>query len=788
MKGARERVELESEIEVAGQDFRGAFGADVTRVEGREKVTGTARYAFEFPVPEAVYAWPVPSPFVKGRLTLIDPEAALATNGVLTVLWHTNAMRLQSQENPELYLLQEPTIAYRGQFVALVVADTLEAARHAADLVVVEADTRPHDVVLTDRHPGLYRPVKVNPTYQTDTAVGDFDGALATASIRVDETYHTPAEHNNPMEPHASIAWWEGDRLTVYDSTQYPTAVATSLAGLFGIEPDAVRVIAQHIGGGFGSKGGHPRPNVVLAAMAARHVGHPVKVALTRQHQFVNVGYRTPTIQRMRLGADAGGRLVAIGHDAISQSSELMEFAEQTAVITRWMYAGPHRRTTHRLVRLDVPSPAWMRAPGETPGSFALESAIDELAVAGGWDPVELRIRNDAEFEPEDGLRYSSRGLVACLREGAHRFGWAGRDPRPASNRQGDWLLGTGMAASTLPARAMPSTAIARAEPDGYFHVLINAVDIGTGARTALWQVAARELDVGLERVRISIGDSAIGPAMGAGGSLGTASWGWAVVKACRALCDRLRLEGGKVPEGGIEVRVDTANDVKGLQPYARYSFGAQFCQVRVDIDTGEIRVDRLLGVFAAGRIVNPLTARSQLIGAMTMGISMALFEEGAMDSRYGAYVNRDLATYHVAACADVRDVEAYLIEEEDTHLNPLGIKGLGELGIVGAAAAVANAVYHATGVRVRSLPIRLDDLLDRLDRVPPPPGPPPTGYGPPPAYGPDEQVPAGPGYPDGPDPTGYGPPEAGPAGPGPAERISTEPGPAGPGEGESKG
>jgi xanthine dehydrogenase YagR molybdenum-binding subunit len=704
---------------VTREDVRGAaaaVGADPVRLESRDKVTGAARYAYEYPVPEVLYAWPVAAPFTKGRITLVNPDGALAASGVLAVLWHANAYRLQSRQNEELYLLQEPTIAYRGQFIALVVADTIEAARHGADLVVVEADTQPHDAVLTDRHPGLYRPVRVNGGYPPDTAVGDFEAGMAEAAVRVDERYSTPAEHNNPMEPHASIAWWDGDELTVYDSTQYPTAVAQGLADVFGIDRQSVRVLAEHIGGGFGAKGGHPRPAAVLAAMAARHVGHPVKVALTRQHQFANVGYRTPTMQRVRLGADATGRLTAIGHDALSQSSEVLEFAEQTAVLTRWMYAGPHRRTTHRLVRLDVPTPAWMRAPGETPGSFALESALDELAVAGGWDPVELRIRNDAELEPEGGRRYSSRNLVACLREGARLFGWDGWDRRPRSYRDGDWLVGAGMAASSLQARAQPSTAIARAHPDGHFHILVNAVDIGTGARTVLWQIAVDELGAAPERVRISIGDSSIGPAQGAGGSQGTASWGWAVTKACRRLCEQLaRDHGGSVPAAGLEVRVDTTDDLKSLQQYGRYSFGGQFCQVRVDVDTGEVRVDRMLGVFAAGRIVNPRTARSQLIGAMTMGMSMALLEEGVLDSQYGAYVNRDFAEYHIAGCADVREVEAYLMDEEDNHLNPMGAKGVGELGIVGAAAAVANAVYHATGVRVRDLPIRLDKLLGHL-------------------------------------------------------------------------
>jgi xanthine dehydrogenase YagR molybdenum-binding subunit len=688
------------------------IGSGRVRVEGRDKVTGAARYAAEFPVP-AVYGWPVPAPFAKGRLTRVDPRAALSTDGVLAVLWYENAPRLHSRDDPEVYLLQEPAVAYRGQFVALVVATTTEAARHGADLVVVEGDPQPHDTVLTEQHPELYQPDKVNPDYRSDTAVGDFEAGLASAAVRIDATYRTPAYHNNPMEPHASIAWWNGDHLTAYDSNQGSTTVVEALAGLFALHPEAVRVLTEHVGGGFGVKGGNARPSVVLAAMAARHLGRPVKVTLTRAHQFANVGYRTPTIQRMRLGADHDGRLVAIGHDAISQSSTLREFAEQTAVITRWMYAGPHRRTTHRLVRLDMPTPAWMRAPGECPGSFALESAVDELAVAGGWDPVELRIRNDTDLDPEEGIPYSSRNLVACLREGADRFGWVGRDPTPAAHRDGAWLVGTGVASSSYPARARPSTASVRADPDGYFQLRVNATDIGTGARTVMQQIAAHELGVDPDRVLVSIGDSALGPAPGAGGSTGTASWGWAVSKACRELCERIRREhAGAVPAGGVEVQADTGAEIKAQESYARYAFGAQFCQVRVDVDTGEVRVDRLLGVFATGRVINARTARSQLVGGMIMGLSMALLEEGTLDPRYGEYVNHDLASYHVAACADVGDVQAHWVEEDDPHLNPMGAKGLGEIGIVGTAAAVANAVYHATGVRVRELPIRLDNLL----------------------------------------------------------------------------
>ncbi|MET7748999.1 xanthine dehydrogenase family protein molybdopterin-binding subunit [Micromonospora sp. NPDC005367] len=689
----------------------GAVGRAHPRLEGREKVTGTARYAVEYPLDDVTYGWAVPAAAVRGRITRIDPDPALAVPGVLAVLHHGNAPRLATGVEAELHLLQDPTVHYRGQLVALVVAESIEAAREGARHVLIEYDTEPHSTVLTADHPGLYRPEKVNPGYPTDTTDGNFDAAFEAAEVRVDVTYRTPAYHNNPMEPHATTAQWRDGQLLLHDSNQGSTAVQAALAELFEIPRESVRVISEHVGGGFGSKG-YPKAAVVLAALAARQVGRPVRLALTRQQLFGPIGYRTPTIQRVRLGSDADGRIAAICHDAISQTSTLTEFAEQTAVYTRSMYAAPHRRTTHRLVRLDVPTPFWMRAPGECPGAYALESAMDELASACGIDPIELRIRNEPTVDPDQGHPFSSRNLVACLTEGARRFGWADRDPRPGTGREGRWLIGTGVAGSSYPARARASAATATAFPDGVYLVRINATDIGTGARTALWLVAADALGVPPERVDIRIGDSDLPPAGVAGGSMGTASWSWAVVRACQELRDRLGHHSGTLPPEGLTVAASTADEVRAQQPMARYAYGAQFAEVRVDVDTGEVRVNRMLGVFAAGRVVNPTTARSQLIGGMTMGISMALHEEGLLDERYGDWVNHDLATYHITGCADVEQIEAYWVDEEDPDLNPAGVKGLGEIGIVGTAAAIANAVRHATGVRVRDLPIRLDKLI----------------------------------------------------------------------------
>jgi xanthine dehydrogenase YagR molybdenum-binding subunit len=692
----------------------GTLGTALPRIEGREKVMGEAVYAYEHDIEGVAYAWIVQATVAKGAVSSVDGSEARRVEGVLAVLSHENAPDLGEVSDGELAVLQSPRVAYRGQIVAVTVAETLEAAREAAGLVRIGYDGEAHDVQLRADHPKLYTPEKVNPNFPSETAEGDVEAAFAEAAVVVDETYTTPAEHNNPMEPHATLAVWSGGDLTLYDSTQGAPMARTIVANTFGLARERVRVISPHVGGGFGSKG-LPRPTAIAAALAAKHVERPVKLTATRHQMFSLTGYRTPTIQRLRLGADAQGRLLAIDHVAIEQTSTLKEFAEQTAVPTRMLYAARARRTGHRVAALDVPTPSWMRAPGETPGVYALECAMDELAHACGLDPIELRVRNEPEIDPETGLPFSSRGLVECMREGARRFGWEGRDPAPGVRRDGAWLIGTGVASSTYPARRRPSSAFARANPDGTFVVGIGAADIGTGARTVLTQIAADALEIPLERVRVEIGDSALPFAMLAGGSMGTTSWGSAIVKACSALRERIAEHGGEVPRDGLEAEGETSDDIKGDEPFARHAFGAQFCEARVNADTGEVRVARMLGVFACGRILNPLTSRSQFIGGMTQGISMALHEESVLDLEFGDYLNHDFAQYHVPVFADIEDIDATWIEEDDPHLNPMGAKGIGEIGIVGTAAAVANAVHHATGVRVRDLPIRLDRVLAGL-------------------------------------------------------------------------
>jgi xanthine dehydrogenase YagR molybdenum-binding subunit len=510
------------------------------------------------------------------------------------------------------------------------------------------------------------------------------------------------------MEPHAATARWDDGRLEVVDSNQGSTWVQGELAGIFALDPSAVRVVSEHVGGGFGSKG--VRAHQVAAAMAASVLGRPVRVVLTRRQVFSLTGYRSPTAQRIRLGADAGGRLRVLEHRAWNQTSTVYEFVESATGPARVLYDAEAHRTSQEVVRLDVPSPTWMRAPGEAPGSFALESAFDELAEKCGVDPIELRLRNEPEVGPVSGLPFAGRNLAACFREGARRFGWAERDPRPGVRRDGRWLLGTGTAAASFPVGAGASTAAVTAEADGTFTVRIAAADIGTGARTALTLVAADALGTAPERVRVRIGDSAFGPAWIAGGSMGTRSWSWAVTEAARELRERLALS-GEIPPEGITVRSDTTEAIGALARKERHSFGAQFAEVAVDVATGEVRVRRMLGIFAAGRIVNPLTARSQLIGGMTWGISMALHEEAVRDRATGGHYGADLAGYHVATHADVPRIEADWVDDTDPD-DPVGIKGIGEVGIVGAAAAIANAVWHATGVRHRALPIRPDRVL----------------------------------------------------------------------------
>jgi len=687
-----------------------AIGLPLERIEGRAKVTGTAPYAYEHPLADPLYLHPVQATIARGRIAAIDTGAAKALQGVVAVITHENASRLASGENRELLVLQSDEVGFRGQFIAAVIAESPEIAVQAAGLVQVQYAKQPHEAGLRADRSDLYAPKQVNPNYPTDTAEGDIDAALRSAAVTTDHVYSTPMEFNNPMEPHTTVAIWTGDGLTLYDSTQGAHSVRTTLAPLLGLDTRKVRVVAPHVGGGFGSKG-EPHAHDALACLAAQAVpGRPVKFTLTRQQMFAVAGHRTPTIQRIRLGADREGHLTAIVHDVIEQTARIREFAEQTAVPTRMMYAAPNRRTTHRLAALDVPVPSWMRAPGETPGMYAGEVAMDELAVACGIDPIELRIRNEPGTDPESGKPWSGRNLIGCLREGARRFGWDKRDPKPRTRRRDGWLVGMGVASSTYPRYALPgSIATIRFGADRRYAVRIGAADIGTGTWTALTQIAADALRCPVEAIRMEIGDTDFPSASVEGGSSGITSWGSAIVAAARAF----RAEQGVDPPQGAETTAGMPENPDEKR-FAMHSFGAQFAEVHVHEDTGEVRVGRMLGVFSAGRIINPRTARSQFIGGMTMGLSMALLEDGVLDARFGHVVTHDFADYHIAANADVVDMDAVWLDETDFHSNPMGSRGIGEIGIVGGAAAIANAAWHATGIRVRDLPITADKFLER--------------------------------------------------------------------------
>ncbi len=566
--------------------------------------------------------------------------------------------------------------------------------------------------------------------------------------MKVDNVYTTPQEHHNPMEPHATIARWDGDMLTVYDASQGVFGVRTRLAGMFAIPPENVRVIAKYIGGGFGGKGS-AWPHVILTAMAAKMIGRPVKIALWRPQMWGSVGYRSPTVQRVALGADADGTLVSTIHEVNSQTSQIDEFVEPSGVLTTMLYQSPALLVTHRLTRLNVGTPTYMRAPGESSGSFALESAMDELAYAVQLDPIELRLRNYAETDQDAKLPFSSKGLRDCYRAGADAFDWKRRTPCTGSMRDGRLLAGIGMASATYPTNRSAASALARIDAQGNAVVQSGGVDIGTGSYTAFSQVAAEALGIPVERITFGLGDTRMPNAPNAGGSQLTASVGSAVKLASLAarrnvaqlaIADARSPLFGAAPEaiaaadGRLFLQSDPARGetyaaiiarngapVEGRaaakpgdekKEYSMHAFGAQFAEVRVDPDLGTVRVVRQLGAFAAGRILNAKLAHSQFIGGMTMGLGMALLEETRRDDRSGRVMNANLAEYLVPVHADVPATEAILVEEVDPHVNEIGVKGIGEIGIVGAAAAIANAVYHATGKRIRDLPITPDKLI----------------------------------------------------------------------------
>ncbi|MFS8104725.1 xanthine dehydrogenase family protein molybdopterin-binding subunit [Lentzea alba] len=688
-----------------------AIGSPRTRVEGRDKVSGKARYTADLEVDRLVHGAMVTATIARGRITAIDTSATLASPGVIGVIDHRNAPRLNPKAGTpffgpdgQLQLLQDNLIVNGGWPVALVVAQTPEQARAGAEQLRVSYVEQPPDIAFSPDHPAL-RPAL--PTFGPDANKGDLDAELARSAVVVDERYTTPAQQSCAMEPHVATVWLENGAVRASDSNQAPYGVAASLATLFDKPLAEVRVQVEQVGGGFGSKTG-VGPQLILATMAAMVFRRPVRVQLSREEVFLTTSSRPRTDQRVRLGADRDGRLRAIGHEAAFEISGKAEFIENCVEIAKTLYAADAIRTRINVVPLNILPVASVRAPGTAPGSFALESAMDELAERLLMDPLELRKRNEPEVGPVSGLPFTSRNFHRCLSEGARRFGWAGRDHRPRRRREGGLLIGTGMAGTSFFTSAFPSSATITAERDGTFTVSIAAIDIGTGARTALQAIAADALHVGWDRIRLKIGDSAIGPAWQAGGSLGTTSWGWAIVAAAADLREKLA-SGPPLP---VSVTSDTTEAITSRPHRERHSYSAIFAEVAVDPATGEVRVRRLVGRFAVGRVVNPLMVRSQLVGGMIMGLSIALQEEIVRDEVTGRHVNADFAGYHFAANADVPFIDADFVDDHEPD-DPLGMKGPGEIGVVAVAAAIANAVWHATGKRQRDLPIRLDRVVE---------------------------------------------------------------------------
>lgn len=717
-------------------------GQPLDRYEARLKTTGTATYAYEYHdvAPNAAYGYILGAAIARGRIKSIDTRQAETSAGVIGVVTFRNAGSLGVGKFYVQKMLASPEVDHYHQPVAVVVAQTFEQARAASSLIRVDYMRSAGRFDLESQMSSAPVAPQMEFGGPTQTHVGDFETAVTSADVTVDEIYTVPDQAHAMMEPHATIAAWDGDRVTCWTSIQQMNWGTRDLGLILGIPRENVRLISSFIGGGFGGKG-TVQSDLVLAALAARLVRRPVKIALQRPIMFNNTIHRPKTIQRIRLGAGRDGKLTAIGHESVSGNLPGGR-TEPATLSTRTLYAAPNRMTRVRLATLDLAEGNAMRAPGEAPGLMALEIAMDEMAEKLGIDPVEFRILNDTQVDPENPDRpFSSRSFVECLRTGSERFGWKARKAQPGKVREGHWLVGTGMAGAVRGAPVGKAGARVRLDRRGVVTVETDMTDIGTGSYTIVQQTAAELMGVPSEKIVARLGDSSFPETPGSGGQQGAASVTAGVYAACMKLrklvADRLgfdadeteftagevRYAGRRVPLGRAaedgDIVVEDSMEYGDLaKRFAIQTFGAHFAEVAVNAYTGEIRVRRMLAVCAAGRILNPKTARSQVIGGMTMGIGAALMEEMAVDKRLGFFINHDLAGYEVPVHADVPHLEAYFVDEVDPAISPLKAKGVGELGLTGVAPALANAVYDATGIRVRQYPITLDKLLDRLPSI----------------------------------------------------------------------
>lgn len=732
---------------VAALDPKANMGRPEPRIDGRLKVTGTALYASDMPVPKPAYAVLVTSAIAKGRMTRLDATPAESIPGVLAVYTHENMapagpfafFGAGGESGTKQPALAGPDIYHDGQIIGMVVAETYEIAREAAFAVNVTYDVAKPSPSLSSAGVETVLAADVSPRYK-DVVKGDLDDAIARSALKIEAEYETASQVHNPIELFTTTCQWSADRLTVYEPSQWVTGMKFGLARQIGIKPEQVHVVCPFVGGAFGSKGGLTH-RTSLVARAARKLGRAVKLVATREQGFTIATYRAETKHKLILSATPEGKLLAYSHEAWEQTSRLDDYINGGTHASTAMYSAEAIKTKVYAVRADRNTPGFMRAPAEVPYFFALESAMDELAVALKMDPVELRRINDTKVNPANGAPYTSRSLMECYDAASKAFGWSKRTPAPGSMRDGDWLIGWGCATATYPTQMAPATARVTLTASGAAKVQSGVHDVGTGAYTVLAQLVSEMLNIPMDKIAVELGDSDLPAGPVAGGSVTTASVGAAVAKACDAIKRKLYPNGSAATDaasafkalgaGSIEEYAEYEPDVlpKGsaaalqigqlglaggaLPDRTMFSFGAEFVEVRVNARTREIRVPRCIGAFAAGRIINPRTARSQLMGGMIWGISSALHEGMEIDMRSGKYVNDNLAEYLVPVNADIGSVDVILVPEIDTKVNPLGIKGLGELGNVGTDAAVANAVYHATGKRIRKLPIRLEALLD---------------------------------------------------------------------------
>jgi xanthine dehydrogenase YagR molybdenum-binding subunit len=737
------------------------IGKPLARVDGRAKVTGGARYAAEFNQKGQAYAVIVGATVGLGRITGIDSAAVSRLPGVIAVIDHLNAPRLAYGEHKgpidpaigeRLHVLQDDQVRFYGQPVALIVGETLDQAeRAAAALQITYAAVRPVVDPSDPKAHAIVPEAATRPTsgVKADTSRGDADAALARATVKIDATYDIARQHHNPMEPHATVAAWNGNKLTLWSKSQFVVNEQAEIAAIFGIPLENVLVICPFIGGAFGTTL-RTWPHVTLAAMAAREVGRPVKLVITRKQMFFATGHRPRTVQRVAVGATPEGKLTGLIHEGTGETSRYEQYIEALTPVSSFMYSCPNVRTRYRLLPLDIGTSTFMRAPGEASGVFALECAMDELSYALGIDPIELRRRNEPEIDEGENRPFSSRSLMKCYQVGAEHFGWLRRDRRPRSMRDGRLLIGMGVASAAFPAGQGPAAARARLLASGIVEVEAAASDMGPGTYTSMTQVAADTLGVPVEQIRFSLGRSDFPPAPPHGGSLTMASVGTAIRAACiavqdeaakRAVADQRSpvfgapLDGVEWNEGHLRRRGDTSEgqpyrdiaasasqpieafasthrDPDAAHRVSMHAFGAVFTEIAVDPDIGAIRIRRAVGAYAIGRVVNPRLAASQCTGGMVGGIGMALMERTVLDPRDGRPINAHMADYLVPVNLDVPQLEAHLVEERDQHVNPLGVKGVGEVAFTGMAPAIANAVFHATGKRVHNLPIRIEDIL----------------------------------------------------------------------------